>query len=328
MSETTCTNEDCTFDQTGICVLDHDPKLCPYRGDRLGSDRGDDGVSERDERVAEPLSESVGFPASYVLSLDDVRELMRTECCHLIGLLGEPDSGKTACIVSLYLLLSRGVLDGFSFADSKSLMALEELSRGARTWPGSIPDEMTIHTERADDRSPGFLHIKVRSHHSSTGFHLLIPDLPGEWSTSLREKNRTDRFGFLRAADEVWVMIDGRKLIDLEDRNSTIHRAHMLVKRLVAFLAPEVPSLRFVISRDDQGRPDDPVEGRLRSLGDRCGLDISINHIASFSDVPEMRPGSGISGLINSAIDVPIVCESFWPTVPSHRCSRDEIRGT
>ena len=52
----------------------------------------------------------------------------------LVAILGEPAAGKTACLVSLYLLLARGRLEGFAFADSTTLRGFEEISRGARRW--------------------------------------------------------------------------------------------------------------------------------------------------------------------------------------------------
>ena len=76
------------------------------------------------------------------------RALMGKEYCRIIGLLGMPGSGKTSCLVSLYLLLAHGNVGDFTFADSKSLTALDELSRGARNWDGGMPEQMTGHTEK------------------------------------------------------------------------------------------------------------------------------------------------------------------------------------
>ena len=132
------------------------------------------------------------FPPSAVLRMDDVRVLMAKEYYRPIGLLGAPNSGKTALLVSLYLLLAQNRLDGFTFADSKSLMALDELARGARRWVEGMPEQMTAHTELGG-RAAGFLHFKLLRASDCSPVHLLIPDLPGEWTTSLVENNRTDR---------------------------------------------------------------------------------------------------------------------------------------
>ena len=179
---------------------------------------------------------------------------MGNERCRIIGLLGVPDSGKTACLVSLYLLLSHDRIPEYSFADSRSLVALDELSRGARRWQGGTPEQMTVHTERGDDRFPGFVHFKLRRRADGAGVNLTVPDLPGEWTNSLIDRNRTDRLSFLPSADAIWVMVNGRMLVDKEQRLGTIHRTSLIVDRIAELCDPDIPSLRLVVSRADLGK--------------------------------------------------------------------------
>ena len=209
MSEAGCTNNECTVAQTGRCLLEHHPDECPHRVSGHEADLDDDASPQHGDPVLAPLEEGSRFLSSAALGMDEVRALMGKECYRLIGLLGDPDSGKTACLVSLYLLLAHGSLDGFTFANSKSLMALDELSRGARRWTGAMPEQMTSHTERGDGRSAGVLHFKLMNISDRARLHLLIPDLPGEWTTSLIDNKRTGRLSFLQAADAIWVMVDG-----------------------------------------------------------------------------------------------------------------------
>jgi len=76
-------------------------------------------------------------------------------------------------------------------------MAFEEISRGARRWnEGHQPDQMTSHTELSSDRSPGFMHLRLRQTSTNESADILMPDLPGEWTTSLIESNRVDRLNF------------------------------------------------------------------------------------------------------------------------------------
>ena len=214
MSESGCLNNECTVGQTGICLLNNQPDKCPNRVSGHGAAIGGDASLTHDEPVLVAPEDTPRFPPSDVLGMDEVRALMGKEYCHIIGLLGAPASGKTACLVSLYLLLAHNSVDGFTFADSRSLMALDELSRGARTWCGGMPEQMTVHTELKGGRSAGLLHFKLIRKSDYARLHLLIPDLPGEWSTSLIENNRTARLSFLRAADAIWVMVDGQTLIE------------------------------------------------------------------------------------------------------------------
>ena len=154
MSGDGCRNAECTFAQTGICLLNKEPDECSYR--EIVKETADDGAGEEhvESENAESQDGDTRFPPSNALGMHDIRHFMGNERCRIIGLLGVPDSGKTACLVSLYLLLSHDRIPEYSFADSRSLVALDELSRGARRWQDGTPEQMTVHTRRVDDRFP------------------------------------------------------------------------------------------------------------------------------------------------------------------------------
>ena len=107
MSNSECNNTECTYSQTGICLLNKNPDDCSNR--IFSQEKEDD---ETEYSVLDPITSSAAegearFPPSAVLGMDDVRAVTRKEYCRLIGLLGTPGSGKTSCLVSLYLLLSQ-----------------------------------------------------------------------------------------------------------------------------------------------------------------------------------------------------------------------------
>ena len=313
MSESGCLNNECTVGQTGICLLNNQPDKCPNRVSGHGAAIGGDASLTHDEPVLVAPEDTPRFPPSDVLGMDEVRALMGKEYCHIIGLLGAPASGKTACLVSLYLLLAHNSVDGFTFADSRSLMALDELSRGARTWCGGMPEQMTVHTELKGGRSAGLLHFKLIRKSDYARLHLLIPDLPGEWSTSLIENNRTARLSFLRAADAIWVMVDGQTLIEKVQRLGAIHRASMLIDRIAALFSPDIPAVRLVVSHFDLGKPTEEILQQLRENAARYGIDLSVSHIASFSKTDGIAGGTGIADLIAQTVARPIARGDFWP---------------
>lgn len=308
-----CTNTECTVAETGICVLNNEPNECPFLSAAVDSDLEGDAAS----RTADPVSASgetmASFPSSLALGLEEARGLMGREQCRLVGLLGEPNSGKTACLVSLYLLLAGDRLEGFKYADSKSLMALDQLSRGARSWPGEMPEQLTSHTELGDDRTAGFLHFKIVRQCDAVRLNLLIPDLPGEWTTSLIDSGRTNRLGFLRSADAVWIMVDGQTLTSKFQRQGTIHRTSLLMSRLSTHLGSVLPDIRLVVSRRDLGEPSVQT---LRELGRRAttyGIDLSVNRIASFSRTRETVGGEGIPDLVTQTAAADSNNDVFWP---------------
>ena len=313
MSQSGCLNNECTVGQTGICLLNNQPDECPERVSADGTAIGGDASLTHDKPVLVAPEDTPRFPPSDVLGMDVVRALMGKEYCHIIGLLGAPGSGKTACLVSLYLLLAHNSVDGFTFADSRSLTALDELSRGARSWYRGMPEQMTVHTERRDSRSAGFLHFKLIRKSDYARLHLLIPDLPGEWSTSLIENNRTDRLRFLRAADAVWVMVNGQTLVEKDQRQSAIHRTSLLIDRIAAFFPPDIPAVRLVVSHSDLGKPTEEILQELRKDAARRDIDLSVSHIASFSTTDGITAGAGIADLIAQTVARPIAGGDFWP---------------
>ena len=143
---------------------------------------------------------------------------MSKRYCRVVGILGAPDAGKSASLASLFLLLGRDKLSGFRFADSRTIMALNEISQGARRWnKGAPPAQMTSHTELAEDRPAGFLHLRTpralptakRSTFCASRFARRVVGF-------LIHKNRSDRLDFLKSAD---VVLDhGRRTSAFETR--------------------------------------------------------------------------------------------------------------
>jgi hypothetical protein len=243
----------------------------------------------------------------------------------LIGVLGAPDAGKTAILVSLYLLLSRNKLVGFRFSDSSTLLALDEISRGARRWnEGAAPQQMTNHTELPDERIAGFLHLRLKDTKAKELHDLLIPDLPGEWSTTLIDSNRTDRLDFLRSADVLWITIDGSALLKPESRQVVLHRSGMLMQRVKDFLREEVPPVLLVISHLDEGKPPAASIDKLKADASRLGLDVTVMHVSSFSEAEAVPPGTGIADLIRASLQSHSSSEAepLWPSSNSFGVGR------
>ena len=199
-----CVRQDCTVAETGTCLLSNDPSSCPHR---LAAEEAD-ALAQAGSEI--DLPGKAAFPGSRACTLSDARGLMQERYVHLVGILGEPNAGKTGCLVSLYLSVAQRCLDGFSFADSRTLMGFEEISQGARQWnKGQIPEQLTDHTVLPDDRTAGFLHIKLARMREGNPVDFLCSDLPGEWTTELIDRNRVDRLQFLKRADVIWMVIDG-----------------------------------------------------------------------------------------------------------------------
>jgi Double-GTPase 2 len=305
-----CKNDNCTVAATGVCLLNNDPATCVQR---LAVESP---ISDMTAELADvpPAAQNPTFPPSFTLSLDDITSMMSGAYCRIIGILGPPDAGKTAALVCLYLLTSVNRLVGFAFRDSKTLLALEEISRGARRWrQGDLPGKLTAHTEQPDERAAGFLHIRLARSDESEAYDLLIPDLPGEWTTSLIDYNRTDRLDFLRSADVIWLMVDGQELADRATRHTATHRTSVLLQRLKAFIGGCMPTVHLVISRLDKGEIATAAYKAILQEAELLQVPLSVFQIASFSELEEVRPGNGMPELISAALAPASSAGRCWP---------------
>ena len=288
-----CGRTDCTVEETGVCLLNNDPASCPER-------------TAVDDRSGADVPRKEYFQPSRACTLADARSLMAQRYMRIVGVLGEPDAGKTACLVSLYLLLGRNRLDGFRFADSTTLRGFEEISRGARRWdPASPPEALTQHTELTEGRSASFLHLRLARATPDTGaVDILVSDLPGEWTTELMSKQRVDRLSFLKRADVIWLVIDGGRFRRSETRQLARHRVELVVARLRAFLGETRPPLILVVTRRDGGALEQECLSALRAVGETAGFDSDVAEVACFAPETEDVPaGYGIHDLIRKTTE-------------------------
>lgn len=303
-----CPQENCTVGTTGKCLLNHEPaESCPHYRALTGTL----DTSGEEELLPEP-EQNPTFSSSNTLTEDRLSKIMGGRYCTMVGIVGPPDSGKTAALVSLYLLLSHGRLQGFEYADSHSLMAFDEISRGARRWAGGMPQQMTPHTELSDDRAAGFLHLRVRATLDNIPIDFLLPDLPGEWSTSMVEESRHDRLAFLARADVIWLMVDGGRLTNPTTRQGSIHRTKLYLQRLKEFL-PNLPRVILVVTRADLATASEKTLQAIVNEAALLGVDISVQAISSFSVNGDVPAGSGISELVEASRGIPAKMPEFWP---------------
>ena len=282
-----CRQPDCTVAQTGSCLLGNDPSSCDQR-------------VALEERLEASPAESVFFPPSRACTLATARPLMGSRYVKVVGVLGEPNAGKTACLVSLYLLLAAGKMDHFRYADSITLRAFEVISRGARWNAGHPPEQFTQHTELQDDRWAAFLHLRLAGAQGSSAFDLLMSDLPGEWTSELIEKARADRLEFLKRADVIWLVVDGQKLSCPRTRQGTLRNSVLLAQRLGKFLGEDKPPVIYVVTRRDKvDVADGSLEG-LRAIASDAGFEGDVVQIASFVTQGSglVEPGYGVDDLV------------------------------
>ncbi|MBS0250874.1 MAG: hypothetical protein JSR78_07385 [Proteobacteria bacterium] len=306
----TCRRPECTVAQTGICVLNNATDKCPELNGALA-----DVVSEGLPPVLEePIPVSARFPGSGTLAPSELSEITAKSDSRIIGIIGTPDAGKTAAVVSLYLLISRSRLEGFEFADSKTLMAFEDISRGARRWnANNPPTQMTSHTQSRNDRQPGYLHLRLAVEGHGTSMHVLFPDVPGEWTTALIENNRVDRLEYIRSSDDIWLVVNGRALVDVNNRLKAMNEVGLLVRRLKAMLGTFAGKL-VVTHLDAETVSADTLEKITKDAAQQ-GVTLEVHQIASFGTGGKVKAGQGLAPLLRASLtNRPRDKSPFWST--------------
>jgi len=318
-----CSFEGCSYDETGLCALSVEPSICTKRlVNQIKSDL--EHVSIPDSKLqssellgapvlAQPESSS-SLVSSRTLGLEELSLLMSSRYVNVVGILGDPESGKTACLASLYLLVSHAKLDGWCFADSRSLAAFEDIARGARDWNNAvIPDQMTVHTELKDHQTPGFLHLRLKRNSDGRRVDFALPDVPGEWTQALVTSARSDRLDFMRSADTIWIVLDGRLLADLEKRQGQIARVGQLTGRLKTMFEERTPRLLIVVTHRDAHVLSEDVTSRLRKEVLRRGANVEIVNVAPFSNNQDNVPaGFGLANLIDMTVGESATRPPFW----------------
>jgi hypothetical protein len=321
-----CGIDGCTVAETGRCALENDPESCPNRVQgvtvpksvgREPATRASDVEGGIGAPVLEPPIEIPTFPPSTILGPEMIEAMMASRYVTLVGILGDPESGKTACLVSLYLLVSHARLTGWSFADSRSIMAFEQIARGARRWhAGHPPEQMTVHTEMSDHRRPGFLHLGLRRDADGRRIDLALPDLPGEWTTALVRTSNSERFAFMRSADVIWLVVDGGTLLDRQKRQGVITRLGQLVGRLGKLFDGRVPRLLLVVTYRDAGEVAADVLDRVTLEMAKHDATVEVVPVAPFSDVDSVDAGFGLASLVDATAGPNPTVPAFWPSTP------------
>ncbi|NQD72537.1 hypothetical protein HP439_17575 [Sphingobacterium shayense] len=307
-----CQHSDCTFSQTGQCIYGREQSTCPERLESIAELVVED-LSVAGASVLTPPEEMERLSPSLYLSDFDTERITRNRYCKVVAILGVPGTGKTASLVSLYLLLAHNALDEYRFLDSKTVMGFEEISMGARTWNvNQPPEQFTAHTELTDERTAGFLHLRIQNVSNKRKMDFLLTDLPGEWTNTLIDTNRTDRLSFLKSSDRIWITVNSEHIATAKSRKLVVHRLKLLVDRIRTFLVENIPDMTIVLTHSDK---TDSVKEYLKPLQSLAvGFSIVYKEIASFSSEESIVPGTGIKELIDDlAVARGSSRAEFWP---------------
>lgn len=165
-----CSNPNCDYPDVQCAIGEMDASNCKHVS----------GGAEKDA-IGETPNQTL-FPwTGRTLGLHDLHFVVGRKKPQTIGIVGLEEAGKTTFLGALYLMICRGeeVLPDHIFAGSYSLEGWENIASFLRFTPGqSIA--FPPHTTSSSQRSPGLLHLRLRSS-GDVGRDFLFTDAPGEW---------------------------------------------------------------------------------------------------------------------------------------------------
>lgn len=296
-----CSKADCTAVETGICLLGKPtPQQCEHYAPITVS-----ATEDVDVEKPQALPEGRTFHSGTELGASDTLRVSAGSYAHVVGLLGPYNAGKTCFLLSLYLMASRQWLpEGYLFRRSLTLQGFEDRARRLREWRGGpLPEQFADHTQLADERRPGFLHLGIAK--DDERIDLLLSDLPGEWTTALINRAETaKRWDFLKRADGIIVVLDGVELIGRERFVHVTGAKHLLHRLRDTLQIPlDIPLVLLVSKADELGMKKPPVVAEIAQAASELGFAPKVIMCASFSRTPDtISSGTGVFDAVRHII--------------------------
>lgn len=189
-----------------------------------------DGTEEATESNENQIQEdSIDLLPGRALTTQEAFRITSATQTKLILIAGAVGSGKTTLIASIFHCFQNGSFGDYLFAGSDTLLGFDERCHLARTASG----RSTANTERTKagvDRK--FLHLRVRAKDADAPIrNVLIVDLSGEHYRDAKDSvDECRRLPLIRRADHFVQLVDGGKLVQPDQRQSTKNDAIMLLR--------------------------------------------------------------------------------------------------
>ncbi|WP_312561942.1 TRAFAC clade GTPase domain-containing protein [Anaerospora sp.] len=270
--------------------------------------------------VSVEKKEMLSLASGRALSLSETYEITAAEKTKVIILIGPSACGKTTIETTLYQLFQNSIVGDYYFAGSKTLQGYEQRSYYTRT-KSKQSTSTTPRTSRGAQET--FLHLKLWNCKTNEYLNYLFADLSGEdFENHIADvESMQSDFNFIKSADYIIAVFDGKLLSDKRRRNGTFEEMAQLLRTIFdAGLFTIHTNLQVVISKYDiinECLPQDPtiesfitrskveLEKRLKTYV----TNINVYNVAAMPDNnTEFKVGFGIKELIES-----------WSTTQSSR---------
>lgn len=304
----TCSEAACEIASGGACLDGFESAtICPHASEAAGPDdeagvtgEADLGIDETSEGLADAEGEKLErpiprtapqilVPGEEALTLSEAGDLMAKHRVTMVLVAGEADVGKTTLVAELFARFMAGPFNGWSFGGSETLRAFHVRLHPSLAASGAG----TPTTERTADEEMRFLHLTLA--HDGHRHEFLASDGKGEYFENLIEHGGiAAEVPIAGRADRCVVAVNGERLNNPRLRDSTIHRARLL---LLALTGPDgVPAgcpVAILCTKWDKVENEENraiAHALLDELAASCEREIIVV-------TATVRPGPDIEGL-------------------------------
>jgi len=257
LSNLVCQQPGCPLSTSGTCLegLD-DPHTCPHvkEGPKTPQPPADD--EEAIEESAALTSDWKPVGGGYELTVEEASWVTAEHEAKVIVLAGEPDSGKTTLLATIYELFSKGDVPEYSFAGTQTILAFERACFPSRTASGNQKPV----TDRTRHMRPRFYHLSLReAGEKRNRKHLLVGDISGEvFQRASDNQAEAEKLSYLKRADVFVLMLDGDKIQSRTERQEVVQRASLIFRALLkAGMLTKDSRVQVLVSKFDCFDPDD-----------------------------------------------------------------------
>lgn len=292
-----------------------------------------DDVEIENENLAE--DSSVELPTGRELSLAEIYPISASEDSYYVLIAGGTGSGKTTLITFFYQCFLIGPRPKeLLFAGSKTLPAF--VARAYNTWINSGRNEpSTPRTPRNLENN--ILHLRFKDTRTEKISNLLISDVTGEIFEDVIGNTHAakENFQFLNTVDQLVLLLDGEKLLEIKTRFAEIEQSIQLLQTFLgAGILPEDLRITVAISKYDklkEANEEKIIQRVKESFTDQLPLLQSKLQYMNIAAMPPNRQflpiGYGVQDMLSNILqDKAKICNDIY-VVNQHMKSQVNLFG-
>lgn len=313
IDERICTNQQCEYAATGLCVEGNIVQECPHTQLNEVAPQNDVTAGTSSPSVDRLQSDLVHFGGDEHLSVLEASQLLGSQYAPVIAFLGAPGVGKTSLIAQIYDAFQYGKYESLSFAGSRTLMAFEQICHKVRA-SSRAPLPTQDRSEINDD--PFFFHLAINCDTVRRPAHILLADRSGEIYRAIADDPKiSEQCLELKRAASLNVLVDGAQLCEPMLRTTALSACAQSVQTLALqglltrdSLINLVMTKLDLVDKHENGkracREFDALACRIPILCNGLNLRVIPFKIAACPQNDSRPKGYGVEALVQSWVSI------------------------